>query len=188
MIAFLIGRVRERWEHAVILDVQGVGYEVVTTTATRETLHPGQEAALYISFYQRENAPVLYGFPTRDERVLFELLQTVTGVGPKAALGLLGVGPAAELRRAIAAGDISLLTRVSGIGKKTAERLVVELREKMEAGEGGEVGGDAGHVLDALARLGYSAREAREALKHIDRSLPVEAQVRAALGSLGRHG
>lgn len=188
MIALLIGRVRERWEHAVVLEVQGVGYEVITTAATREALRPGQAASLYTSLYQRDSAPMLYGFQTREERAFFELLQTVTGIGPKAALGLLGVGPVAELRRAIAAGDTSLLTRVSGVGKKTSERLVVELRDKMDVGNVGEVGSDAGHVLDALVRLGYSAHEAREALKRVDRSLPVEAQVRAALGSLGQHG
>lgn len=188
MIAALTGTVRERWARSLLLDVHGVGYEVAVTSATLDALIPGTETSLYISFHQRDQGPTLYGFRTREEREFFELLQTVSGVGPKAALGILGVGPVADLQRNIASGDVTLLTRVSGVGKKTAERLVVELKEKLESGAVGPVSTDAGHVIDALVRLGYSAREAREALQGVDRSLPVEAQVRAALGSLGQRG
>lgn len=186
MIGALRGTVHERLDKAVLLDVGGVIYEVFVTPATRQALDDGQTVTLYTTLYQREEGPALYGFLNFRERTFFRLLLTVSGVGPKSALGIMGLSSVEELERSIASGDIQLLTRVSGIGKKTAERLVVELKEKIAAGESAPVGEHAETVHDALTRLGYTSREAREIVKRLDRQAPVEEQVRQALRVLGK--
>lgn len=153
-----------------IIDVGGVGYAVRTTFDTQSMLAKEADAVeLYIHMAVRDDALDLYGFPTQDDLAFFRLLIGVSGVGPKSALGILNLASVPTLRNAIAAGDTTYLTKVSGIGKKSSERIVVELRDKLaKDGHGKEsrMSGDA-EVLEALAALGYRAEEAREALKKV---------------------
>ncbi len=186
MIAALKGTVVEHFEKSVLLDVNGVVYEVFVTPATQRSLPIGQAATLFTHYHQRDEAPVLHGFLTVQERSFFQLLLTVSGVGPKGAIGIMSLTTVDELERTIATGDASLLTKVSGIGKKTAERLVVELKEKIGQGGDRSLGEQGTAVFDALVRLGYTAREARQAVQQLDRRGSVEEQVRDSLKVLGK--
>ena len=136
----------------------------------------------------RENALDLYGFIERSELEFFEMLITISGIGPKSALGILSVAPVDTLRRAISSGDTSYLTKVSGIGRKNAEKIVVELRDKLgaiDANAGGTLREEV-DALSALEALGYSAREAREALKAVgNNAISTQEKLKAALKSLG---
>ncbi|MDO8600240.1 MAG: Holliday junction branch migration protein RuvA [bacterium] len=191
MISFLEGTIELKAEKFFIMNVAGVGYKIF---AGAETLHkiPEKEANVKIWTHQyvREDALELYGFLHFAELELFETLIGISGIGPKGALGVLGVAPVDTLKKAIASGDTSYLTRVSGIGRKTAEKIILELREKM-AGRGvssmeaPELKEEA-DALDALVQLGYSQREAREALQQIPEEIVgAEKRVKAALKKLG---
>lgn len=173
---------------AALIDVGGVGYAVhVSASTVAELQRSGVHSSLLIHTSVREDALDLYGFTTEEELVFFKQLLSVSGIGPKSALGVMNVADATSLRRSIAAGDTSALTRVYGIGKKSAERIVVELRDKLakEAGVGGTGEGDA-EVVDALMALGYRAEEVRRALKEIGvPSGSVTERIAAALKYLG---
>ena len=191
MIAFLEGTVALKTEKFVVVTVDGVGYKVFCGQETLQKIpEKGHSVKLWIHHHVREDIDDLYGFLQYAELELFELLLGVSGVGPKGGLGILGIAPVDTLKKAIAAGDISYLTRVSGIGKKIAEKVVLELKEKM-AGRGVIIEApelqEEADALDALVSLGYSSREAREALAQV--SLEVRdpgKRVREALRSLGR--
>jgi holliday junction DNA helicase RuvA len=133
MIAHLHGRVLERQEESIVLEVGGVGYDVATSAATMRAIqHVGAEVSLWIHSHHTQDAgPALYGFLERDERALFETLLGVQGVGPKVALAMLSGLPRSELTQAIAGADIARLMQIRGVGRKTAERLAVELRDKL---------------------------------------------------------
>lgn len=156
-----------------IVGVGGVGYTVrVSASTLRELgLKPGIEVSLFIHTAVREDAIDLYGFPTEEELAFFKNLLSVSSIGPKTALSVLNVADVSTLKRAIAQGDASMLTKVFGIGKKSAERIVVELRDKLvsEVGDaiGHGTGGDDMDVIEALMALGYSAAESRSALKKV---------------------
>jgi Holliday junction DNA helicase RuvA len=157
---------------AVIIEAGGVGYSVHMPLAAREEMrtHKQKEISLYIHTVVREDAIDLYGFRTLDELSFFKELMGVKSVGPKTALGILNVADVQTLRRAIARGDAGALTKVFGIGKKTAERVVVELRDKLarDAGASGGAGmGDDAEVIEALIALGYSAQEGRRAVQAV---------------------
>ncbi|MBI3115532.1 MAG: Holliday junction branch migration protein RuvA [Candidatus Kerfeldbacteria bacterium] len=186
MIGALRGTVAEHLDRALLLDVHDVFYRVAVTPATLRQCTVDAMVTLFTHLHQREEAPELYGFVSEEERSLFALLISVSGVGPRGAMSILALAPVRELEQHIATGDAALLTKVSGIGKKTAERLVVELKEKLSDRLGGPAGESPSEVFDALQRLGYSAREAREAIRHIDRSGSVSDQVRAALKVMGK--
>lgn len=190
MIVFLEGNIHLKTEKFVVLNVGGVGYKIYANTETLRKIpeRPGT-AALWTHQHVREDTLDLYGFLHFSELDLFETLIGISGIGPKGALGVLAIASVDTLRKAIAAGDTSYLTRVSGIGRKTAEKIVLELREKM-AGKGVTV--DAPELkteadaLDALVALGYSQREAREALSSVpDEIASVEKRVREALKRFG---
>jgi Holliday junction DNA helicase RuvA len=156
---------------AAILDVGGVGYAVRTPASTLEAMRGAGNSptTLYVHTSVREDALDLFGFATEEELVFFKHLTSVSGVGPKTGVGILNVSDIGTLKRSIARGDATALTKVFGIGKKSAERIVVELRDKL-AQEGEDVGGypeGDGEVLEALMALGYSAPEARKALKEL---------------------
>ena len=165
-----------------MLDVGGVGYALAVTPAAQRLAERGGEVALETYLHVREDALQLYGFAEPDERVLFEHLLAVSGVGPKVALAIVSGSPPADLRRAIALEDTARFEAIPGIGKKTAQRVVLELKEKLGSvapvfePEPGRLG-----ARDALVELGYSLAEAERALAEVDRSLPVEEQVRLAL-------
>ena len=189
-------------DHAVI-DVGGVGLAVRTTPGTLAGLTRGQEATLATTLVVREDSLTLFGFATAEARGLFELVQSVTGVGPKIALALLAVLDPDDLRRALAAGDTAALTRAPGIGKKGAERLVLELKDKVgllpttgAAAAPGPAGGVPwrDQLVEALGGLGFPARQAGETVDAIaaDTDDPAVAAgdvarlLRRALATLGR--
>lgn len=179
MIRSISGTVLEATLVSVVIDVSGFGIEVRTPTPDR--FAPGAPATLATHLVLKQDGLELYGFAGPDDRDFFELLLTVSGIGPKTALGLLKRSPREALAGAIARRDITYLTRVAGLGKKSAEKLAVELSEKLEAQKNAGAGDDA-EVFDTLVALGYTEREARKALSALPESvLGKEARLRAAL-------
>lgn len=173
MISYIIGKIIDKQnQKATILTSGGVGYEVRVAPIVYLELEIGSETNFYTYLAVRENALELYGFQALSERDLFMKFLEVSGVGPKTALHLLSLGTVNEISGAIARGDVNYLTKVSGVGRKTAERIVVELREKVRSSEfgtqGGETSENLGEVIDALVSLGYSKEEAREVVKSLD--------------------
>jgi Holliday junction DNA helicase RuvA len=176
MIARLRGRISGRAGSGLIVDVNGVGY-LVNATPSVQRLGDG-EVTIEIHTVVREDALQLYGFATADERELFELLLGVSGVGPKVALAILSGSTPAELRRAIARDDVKRFQAIPGIGLKTAQRVVLEL--KAAVADAAAAGEDLA-ARDALVELGWSLLDADRVLSDVDPSLPIEEQVRAAL-------
>lgn len=189
MIAQLSGTVKERGLNHVVIDCGGVGYLIYATESTLASLPDiDSEAEILTYLVVRENALDLYGFSTATERTLFMLLLDVSGIGPKSALSVLNVAPAQTLQRAIGANDTSYLTKVSGIGKKTAEKIVLELRDKMAAYATEETSSglqEESDALEALVSLGYNQQEARDALKQVSSSENTNERIREALKLLG---
>jgi Holliday junction DNA helicase RuvA len=191
MISHLSGILFEKERGSIILDVGGVGYRVYVSSATFAELpaENGAGISLYTHLAVREDAMDLYGFADRDERSLFELLLSVSGIGPKSALAILSLAGASMLRTAIAQNDIGYLTKVSGIGKKTAEKIVVELKDRLGsyAGAGPELKEDA-DVVEVLMSLGYAREEARVAVRKIGNDATgASARVKEALKLLSEH-
>jgi Holliday junction DNA helicase RuvA len=185
MIARLRGKPVARTADGLVLDVNGVGYLVATTPAVFRHADGAGEIAVETYLHVREDALQLYGFADAGERELFVQLLSVNGVGPKVALAILSGSPAVELRRAIAREDTARFVAIPGIGRKTAERIVLELKEKLAFAADVSDGGGAGapHLVarDALVELGYSIPDAERALAHVDPELPAEERVRLAL-------
>lgn len=200
MIASLRGPVLHVGLDHLVVETGGVGLLVHTTPAAAAECRTGQEARLQTTLVVREESLTLYGFHHRAERELFEQVQTVSGVGPRLALALLSVHSPDEVRRALTEADLAALTRVPGIGRKSAERLVLELRDKVAAPSGatpavdvapGSGAGAAGdQVLEALTGLGWSAKQAEAALATVtagpDAPQEVSELLRTALRELGR--
>ena len=179
MIARLRGRVSGRSGTGLIVDVNGVGY-LVNATPSVHRLGDG-EVTIEVHTVVREDALQLYGFAAADERELFEMLLGVSGVGPKVALAIVSGSTPAELRRAIARDDVKRFQAIPGIGLKTAQRVVLELKEKLAGLDiGGPESGDL-TARDALVELGWSLVDAERALADVDADLSVEEQVRHAL-------
>jgi holliday junction DNA helicase RuvA len=184
MIARLRGRVAGESGDGLILDVNGVGYLVHATGRARRSVRGADEVTLEIHTVVREDALALYGFADADERELFQALLGVSGIGPKVALAIVSGSTPAELRRAIVLEDTARFEAIPGIGKKTAQRVVLELREKVSAEAiAVPAAGPADGLVarDALVELGYSVIEAERALAEIDPELPAEERVRLAL-------
>jgi Holliday junction DNA helicase RuvA len=178
----------------VIIEVGAIGYRVFAGPPTLSALRTGQRAKLHTYHLVREEAQTLYGFRTTEELGFFELITTVSGVGPKVGLAIVSSRPVADLELAILQDDADVLTSVSGVGKRLASRIVLELREKVAAAGGTAVGtgvsGREGEVVAALEALGYSPREGREAAREAVAALGPEAsleeRVKAALRALKR--
>lgn len=186
MIASIRGKIISISE-SLIVEAGGIGYKINIPSSVLEGIHIGDEIMLYTHQYVREDSLDLYGFRLLVELELFEKLIGVSGIGPKAGLALLSQFTAAELQQSIMLGDTSLLTKVSGIGKKTAERLILELKGSFgDLTEGTGTGLSNNFVASALEQLGYSSDEVLSALKQIDRSLKEEEQIKAALTLLGQ--
>ncbi len=188
MIAFLEGEVAEKHGARVVLDVGGVGYDMLVPTSTLATLPAiGRRVRIRTRLVVRDDAMLLYGFSSLDERELFDLLTGVTGVGPKVALAFLSSLTADAIRRAVVTGDATALTVVPGVGKKVAQRVVLDLRDRL-GGEGDlVVEGPLADVREALLALGLTPQEASVALGGIevdDRA--VDELLKAALQQVGR--
>ena len=187
MIAQLRGRPVGRTPDGLVLDVGGVGYLLAATPQVLRRAEAGGELTVETYLHVREDALQLYGFADASERELFTHLLTVNGIGPKVALAVVSGSPADELRRAIVLGDHARFQVIPGIGKKTAERIVPELKEKIGAGaahvELSPAAGTPPHAVarDALVELGYSLVEAEQALAAVDPELPAEERIRLAL-------
>lgn len=200
MIAFVSGRVAAAGPDGAVIDVHGVGLSVQCTPATLAGLRVGEPAQVPTSLVVREDSLTLFGFADDDERTVFELLQTASGVGPRLALAMLAVHSPNALRRAVSTEDVTALTKVPGIGKKGAQRIVLELRDRL----GGPVGDDGGdlraparaepwcdQVQMGLVNLGWSARDADAAVDAVAADLdgetpPVAALLRSALKKLSK--
>jgi Holliday junction DNA helicase RuvA len=179
VIARLRGRPVARTAEGLVIDVGGVGYLVAATSRALRNADGASEVTVETYLHVREDVLQLYGFADSEERELFVQLLSVNGIGPKVALAILSGATPADLRRAIAREDSARFQAIPGIGKKTAERIVLELKEKIVA-EVPAVAGDF-TARDALVELGYSVVDAERALADVDAELPVEEQVRAAL-------
>ena len=188
MISSLSGTVRYKDLNSLVVDVAGVGYKVAVPTDTALEAVPSQPIFLWTHLAVRETSLELFGFSERESLNLFELLITISGIGPKTALGILNVASPATLRQAVATGDTSYLTRVSGIGKKNAEKIVLELKDKLKVTHE-DIPLDTrseGDALEALVSLGYSERDARETLKKIPKDIEGAGErVKYALKNLG---
>jgi Holliday junction DNA helicase RuvA len=187
MIARLRGRLVANTPEGLVIDVGGVGYLVAATPTAARKADRTDEASLHTYLHVREDALQLYGFADAAERELFVHLLSVNGIGPKVALGIVSGSPVAELRRAIALEDTARFQAIPGIGKKTAERIVLELKEKLSAGmpdTGGAVAArDEPHLVarEALVELGWTVAEAERALAETDPQAPPQERVRQAL-------
>lgn len=191
MIAHIKGTVAEKFPpSSCIVDVHGVGYEVNLTTLDFEHTNLNDETKFYTYHAIRENAEELYGFSTLVAKKLFELLISVQGIGPKAGMAILSLASPEDVRNAIANADAAFVAKASGVGKKSAERVIVDLRDKV--GTPSHYGATAtikpttsvtekDEALDALIALGFPLKEASAALQNVDKTLSVEDRVRQAL-------
>ncbi len=192
MIATLEGTVSEKLADVVVLSVNGVGYGLLVPAEEYSQLKTGDSAKLYIYEHIREQAHDLFGFLAKDTKSLFEQLIEVNGVGPKMALSMLSIGSAQDVRQSIASGDVKFIQQANGVGKRVAERVVVELKDKVGLvgvdlestgllqGEGAVNGDEA---IEALIALGYTVQDASKALQGIDPSLPTADRIKQALKS-----
>lgn len=191
MIAHLEGTIAEKFNNNIIIDVNGVGYEVTVSTLDYDSANLGEQRKFYTYHAIRENSEALYGFSSLTAKKIFELLISVQSVGPKAAIAILSLAEAEEVRNAIANANSTFIAKASGVGKKTAERIIVDLRDKV--GIPSKYGApdtptitttnEPDEALDALIALGFPLKEATTALEKVDRSLPVSERVRQALRS-----
>lgn len=190
MIAHLKGKIEEKFGNALILDVHGVGYEIMVPTPDFESVKLGEERKFFAYHQVRENAEELYGFSSLSAKKIFELLISVQGIGPKAAIAVLSLAEAEEVRNAIANADSAFISKATGVGKKSAERVIVDLRDKVGTPSHygtttpsltKDVDTQPDEALDALIALGFPLKEATTALEKVDKTLPVEERIRLAL-------
>jgi len=175
----------------VIVDVNGVSYKSNITTENIQNLSLGEHSSFWVYTAVRENSIDLYGFKNINELSFFELLLEVSGIGPKSALSIISIASIETLKRAIATGDLSYLNKVSGIGRKTAEKIIVELKDKLEnyKDEGADnIMKNENDIIEALKSLGYSQNEARDSLKQIPTTITeTNARIKEALRILGKN-
>ena len=195
MFAYIRGTAAQVTEHSVILETGGVGFRILAPYSVLERIHTGDEVKLYTHFSVREDAMQLFGFLQEEELELFRLLIGVSGIGPKGALGVLSALTADELRFAVLSGDAAAIAKAPGIGKKTAQKVILELKDKLDLEEAFEAkaahteeadgtGNPQTEAVRALAALGYSTQEAGRAVKAAASKLgeaDVEALLKAAL-------
>lgn len=187
MIASLEGVISAKQSDGVVLEAGGVGYEIFLTSEDLSRVHSGGRAKFLIYEQIREDAHNLYGFSEADSKQLFAQLLGVSGVGPKVALGILSSAGAERLRQAIAAGDPDLLKGIAGVGKKTAERVVVELKSKVQAGLSAEAPVSQDTSFQALVQLGYTPVQAAGALAKLPADLTGDQErLKAALKEIGQ--
>ncbi len=187
MIGSIRGKVSLKTDKYLIIETaSGVGYKVsVSPDVLVKTNKPEQEVYFFIYTHVREDILDLYGFLERQELEFFEMLISVSGIGPKGALSILGTTTIETLKTAIRTGDTGYLTKISGIGRKTAEKIVIELRDKLGKETEGTTLREEMDALEALKALGYSQNEARDALKEVSPDLDTNKKIREALKILG---
>jgi len=190
MITYLEGEVKHIAESFLEIFCGNTGYKVFCPHKTLGAYSIGERADIFTHLHVRENIMDLYGFKTRDERDFFEILISISGIGPKSGMGIIQAAPLDLLKRAIVSGDMSVLTKVSGIGQKTAQRIIIELKGKLPEvtneldGESLREGGD---VIEALIGLGYSRSQAQSAFREVPENIEgVENKVKEALKILGK--
>jgi Holliday junction DNA helicase RuvA len=192
MIAKLEGIIAHTAEKFLIIDVSGVGYKLYITTDSLSATKLGDHMSFWVHTAVRENSIDLYGFRSINEMSFFELLLDVSGIGPRSALSILTIAPIDTLKRAIATGDTGYLNKVSGIGKKTAEKIIIELRDKLKDYKNDDGSTptelrDESDIVEALKSLGYSQNEARDALKQVPATtLGTNARIKEALKVLSK--
>lgn len=188
MLSHLTGKIIHKDASYFVIDVNGVGYKVYTTGNMLGKMKSNEMSSLWIHNAIRETANDLYGFLTREELEFFELLITISGIGPKTALGILNVANIETLKQAVRSGNSGHLTKISGIGKKNAEKIVIELSGKLgTSDESGLNIKDEGDAIEALTALGYSQKEARDALREIPNDIVGTGErVKKALKHLGK--
>lgn len=189
MIAHIEGEVSEKFLNSIIVDVHGVGYEIGLSQIDAETTNVGERKKFYTYHAIRENSEDLYGFSSLMAKKIFEMLISVNGVGPKAAMAILSLAKPEEVRNAIANADTAFVSKAAGVGKKSAERVIVDLKDKV--GLPTKYGATEvvtiqnqpknDEALDALMALGFPLKEATDALAKVDRDLPIEERIRLAL-------
>ena len=192
MIAHIRGQIVEKFNTSVIVDVGGVGYEITLTNMDYGATSLNEEKKFYTHHSVRENSEDLYGFSTLTAKKLFELLISVNGVGPKNAMNVLSLAAPEEVRNAIANADSSFITKAPGVGKKAAERIIVDLKDKVglpthygatEAPGAKVETFENDEALDALMALGFPLKDATAALANVNPSLPLEERIKQALKS-----
>lgn len=189
MLYSLKGKLLAKKEHFVIIETGGTAFKVGTTFNVLRSLPPvGEIINLFTHLHVREDALELFGFLTEEELEFFEMLINISGIGPKSAVGILGVENIAQLKAAISEGRSELLTKASGIGKRTADRIILELGGKLKQAESAKIADimeSDQDILEALVNLGYARSQAREALAKVDsKIIKTEERIKAALKSL----
>lgn len=184
MIAYITGTILTLSDKYMIVTTGGIGYRIFATTETLMRHSLGATISLWIAHIVREDSQDLYGFEHQSDQDLFELLRGVSGIGPKSALGVMNVATAGTIARAITHNDVGYLTKISGIGKKTAEKIIIELRDKMHTFSTDQDHSSFSDVIDALIALGYSESQARDASRGLDPNLDTQIHIREALKKL----
>lgn len=186
MIGSIKGQIILKKDRFVLVDVAGVGYKANVSPSDSAFLKKiGDEVFFWTYLHVREDALDLFGFSEYKELEFFQMLLSVSGIGPRSALTILGIATTETLKKAIGSGDISYLTKISGIGKKTAEKIVIELRDKLEEDNSDGSLQNELDVMEALKSLGYSQSEVREALKKVQIDADTNTKVKEALKILG---
>ena len=186
MIAYLRGKLLQKTTQYIVLEQNGLGYKVFVTPEVLE-LPLGSDAELYIYHKSSDDGQTLFGMPDFAMLHFFELLVSVTGVGPKMALTIVSAAKIDILQQAIVNGDTEIFTRMSGVGKKTAERIILELKSKISGGVLETMSVGSSDIYDALVSLGYNPREIREVIPQIDTTQDTATQLKQALKLLGRN-
>ena len=186
MISRIEGTILKTTDKFVVLDVHGIGFKIYTTNDVLLFTKDQKTLVLFTFLSVKEDALDLYGFRDEEELGFFELLLSVSGIGPKSAIGIMNIATIDSLKKAIATGDTNYLTKISGIGRKTAEKIVIELRDKLSAHtkDAGTLKGES-DAVEALKALGYSLSEARDALKNISAE-DIGEKIKEALKILGK--
>lgn len=187
MIASLSGTLLAITDKYLIIEVAGIGYRVFVTAETLLKHAVGSSLFLWTAHIVREDAAELYGFENMEDQDLFEMLRSVSGIGPRSALGVMNVATRGTIARAVHTNDVGYLTKISGIGKKTAEKIILELRDKLDHDTSDDsLSGAHNDTIDALIALGYSEAQSREALRGLDPALDTQTKIREALRMLGK--
>lgn len=188
MIAQLTGNVITTHTNPITIDVHDVGYAVFVPEKMLTTLRDGEKTTVYIHTHVREDALILFGFASREERAIFDLLLTVSGIGPKTALNVMDHG-ATAVQTAISRGDVDFFTNIPRLGKKNAQKIIIELRNKMidgDFGVPGETSSETTEIMEALLSMGFDRKEIREVIKKIPNDTTLEKKITRALQLLGK--